>query len=684
MAPLQASDANQLPLVRLGIASGLFTALRLRHAPTADHSLRVAVTCSRWAQLTQLGASERDELEVAALLHDIGKIGVPDPVLKKPSALSSDQALAMRQATPFALRILRDCCATPNILRAIEFVHAWFDGSDGKLQGEAIPLASRMIAIADAFDAMTTDRAYRKAFPRERAVSELFEGSGSQFDPTLVAEFAGIQAEGHDFAAASTQHWLAAIAAGSQERHWQMQTASSEGAPVRSVEQSFFETLFASSRDAVIFIAPHLQILRWNPAAEVLTGIAAEQIVDCCWHPKLVGLKHASGILVNEEECPITRAANAHTRLRQPVNITTRLMDVIPIEANLIPVSSEGGDPLGSVLVFQDKSKEHTWQAKIKSLHDQVSRDGLTGVANRKEFDRFLGEAVSKHISRRSACSLIICDIDRFKRINDELGHPAGDAGLVAFANLLTQSCREGDLVARYGGEEFVIVCNDCGAVEAAQLAEKVRVALETTKISELGDRVVTASFGVTELQPGDNAETMLRRADRGLLQAKETGRNKVVELGNGMRAVKGAAKPSSRWWSHWGRGKSSVPKSVEVSLVTNAPMNLVVQKLHGFIADHDAEVLAVEPNHIRLHVTTTRAATRRRRSDRPILFRLEITLSERVLSHRHALTSATAIDVQLAPLRVRDRRQRPDEAAEHLLTSLRSYLVAYPEATSS
>ena len=673
-----AAEENKLPLVRLGIANGLFTSLRLRHAPTADHSLRVAMICSHWAQVTEMAAEERDELEVAALLHDIGKIGVPDPVLKKPSALSPEQAMAMRQATPFALRILSDCCQTPGILEAIQHVHEWFDGSDGNRKGTDIPLSSRMIAIADAFDAMTTDRVYRKALPRERAIAELFESSGTQFDPTLVAQFATLQAShGNTFSLPPSQEWLSALAAGGSNRHWGLQVGLNPS-DVVCRESLFFASLVASSRDAVIFLDSHLSIIRWNQAAEILTGISSDQIVDCCWHPKLVGLKHADGVLVSETECPIIKAARDHVRMSQLVNITTRQGDVIPIEVNTIPVSSHESEPLGSVIVFHDKTSEQTWRAQIESLNDQVARDGLTGVANRAEFDRFHQQAIAAHIAQGTACSLIICDIDRFKRINDELGHQAGDAALVNFAGMLTQCCREGDLVARYGGEEFVIVCNDCGASEASQLAEKIRATLEATQMPELGGRSVTASFGVTELQQGDDAETMLRRADRGLLQAKETGRNKVVELGTGMQPADESSKRSRSWWTPWGGNSRLKSKSVEKSLLTNVPMNLVAQKLHGFISDKDANVLLVEPQRVQLQVTSSAETHSRRSSDRPITFNIELGFRELADDTEHPLMASTVIDVKLSPLRVRDRRQRPEEVAEQLLSSLRSYLMAH------
>jgi HD-GYP domain-containing protein (c-di-GMP phosphodiesterase class II) len=98
---------NQLVQVRLGIASSLFAALRARHAPTAHHSLRVALSCSAWGAMLGLSETERDELEVASLLHDIGKIGVPDSVLLKPARLTPDEFLVVERHRLIGVEILR-------------------------------------------------------------------------------------------------------------------------------------------------------------------------------------------------------------------------------------------------------------------------------------------------------------------------------------------------------------------------------------------------------------------------------------------------------------------------------------------------------------------------------------------------------------------------------------------------
>ena len=125
------------------------------------------------------------------------KIGAPDEILRQSTALTCDQAAQISQTRRYGLEILSSCCQSPNILEIVAYVGAWFDGSRSEFhkQREEMPLAARMISIVDAFDAMTTDRVYRKAIPRERAIAELFSCSGTQFDPQLVTDFAWMNSE---------------------------------------------------------------------------------------------------------------------------------------------------------------------------------------------------------------------------------------------------------------------------------------------------------------------------------------------------------------------------------------------------------------------------------------------------------------------------------------------------------
>jgi len=171
--------------------AALVAALAAKDPATASHTERCSWYAARLAE--QLGLGERDTsiVRLASLLHDIGKLAVPDDVLFKPGPLDDDEWALMRQHPVTALHILGQIRSVADATPAILHHHEHFDGSgypDGLTNG-SIPIASRILLVTDAFDAMTTDRPYRRAMPVEAAVEELTRNAGTQFDPVVVEAF---------------------------------------------------------------------------------------------------------------------------------------------------------------------------------------------------------------------------------------------------------------------------------------------------------------------------------------------------------------------------------------------------------------------------------------------------------------------------------------------------------------
>jgi diguanylate cyclase (GGDEF)-like protein/PAS domain S-box-containing protein len=171
--------------------SALVAALAAKDPATASHTERCSWYAARLAE--ELGLGERDTsiVRLASLLHDIGKLAVPDDVLFKPGPLDDHEWTLMRQHPVTALNILGQIRSVADATPAILHHHEHFDGSgypDG-LAGDRIPIASRILLVTDAFDAMTTDRPYRRAMPVEAAVEELKSNAGTQFDPDVVEAF---------------------------------------------------------------------------------------------------------------------------------------------------------------------------------------------------------------------------------------------------------------------------------------------------------------------------------------------------------------------------------------------------------------------------------------------------------------------------------------------------------------
>ena len=181
-----------------------------------------------------------------------------------------------------------------------------------------------------------------------------------------------------------------------------------------------------------------------------------------------------------------------------------------------------------------------------QALIEIATLDGLTGIYNRREFNRFLTIEVEKSRRDSSPVSMVMVDIDHFKSINDTYGHQAGDDALRWVSAILRQEIRPGDIASRYGGEEFALILPNTQAEEAAVVAERIRARMEREEvpIQNHPPISVTASLGcATFPYIGDSEELLMNAADKALYRAKETGRNRVchaqMDLGEAMPDLK-------------------------------------------------------------------------------------------------------------------------------------------------
>ncbi|MEJ2608928.1 MAG: GGDEF domain-containing protein [Candidatus Thiodiazotropha sp.] len=155
--------------------------------------------------------------------------------------------------------------------------------------------------------------------------------------------------------------------------------------------------------------------------------------------------------------------------------------------------------------------------------------DSLTKVKNRTAFDSNFSRELELNRRNNSNLSLIVMDIDFFKRINDQFGHAIGDMVLVEVAKTIEQTIRSSDALYRYGGEEFVVILNGTDMAGAQLLAARIRENVENMRIDSIKSLRVTLSLGVSMLHEQDNNQTLFERADRALYEAKNSGRNRVV-----------------------------------------------------------------------------------------------------------------------------------------------------------
>lgn len=193
--------------------------------------------------------------------------------------------------------------------------------------------------------------------------------------------------------------------------------------------------------------------------------------------------------------------------------------------AELVDYLDQMTDLLASLAEQNHKLSE--WNRNLAELS---TTDGLTGLANRRHFMQMLMQEMAKAQRRGGALSLLMIDVDHFKRANDLAGHQAGDQALQLLARWLRQGVREVDAVGRYGGEEFIVLLVDCTLPSAVMVAEKLRrkAMEESFKRSVPVLEGFTVSIGAATLQPGMTPRELIAAADRALYRAKSKGRNCV------------------------------------------------------------------------------------------------------------------------------------------------------------
>jgi len=161
-------------------------------------------------------------------------------------------------------------------------------------------------------------------------------------------------------------------------------------------------------------------------------------------------------------------------------------------------------------------------------LRQLAVTDHLTGAVNRRFFEEMLRNSIDLAARTGRPLSLLFIDLDRFKSINDDFGHEAGDRALKATVDTIRADLRESDVIARFGGEEFCVMLPETGQKAASEIAERLRSRREASLVEGI-DRALTMSLGVAALLPGDDALGLVARADRALYQAKAAGRNRWV-----------------------------------------------------------------------------------------------------------------------------------------------------------
>lgn len=284
------------------------------------------------------------------------------------------------------------------------------------------------------------------------------------------------------------------------------------------------------------------RVLIWNKACERLTGIKAIELVGTRDHwrafyeaprPCLADLiaqgrlSEAKALYVAHDD-PASLAFGVHA---ENWCVMPRLGSELYLAIDAGPIYDEDGLLLAVVETLHDMTEHRRVQTKLEQL---ATRDGLTGIANRRSFDERLAREWKRERRDSSTLSLLMIDIDHFKRYNDTYGHQAGDGCLQKIASMLEQVVfRPGDLVARYGGEEFAVILTATSAAGASIVARRILDRIAALAIPHAADKrgYVTLSIGIASSlpKPEMTLEDLIAGADGALYRAKRAGRNRFV-----------------------------------------------------------------------------------------------------------------------------------------------------------
>jgi diguanylate cyclase (GGDEF)-like protein/PAS domain S-box-containing protein len=304
---------------------------------------------------------------------------------------------------------------------------------------------------------------------------------------------------------------------------------------VLSERERWLSTVLRSIGDAVMATDHEGRVTFMNPVAEELTGRSQEESIREPLNAVLALRSEGANTPIKIRVKEIIRLG--HWPLPQQSYLRAKNGGEVPIDLNAAFIRDEKEEATGIVLVFRDitERKQHEEKLNFLAIHDS-----LTGLPNRALFNDHLALAISNARRTRHRVVLMMLDLDRFKKVNDSMGHDVGDRLLRAVGERLLLLRRQGDTVARLSGDEFMLLCPDVPEPEAAtEIALRMLASFEED-FSVGGSRIhITASIGLS-LYPDDgrDPEDLIKKADMAMYGAKEAGRNTCQRYSSGMRPL--------------------------------------------------------------------------------------------------------------------------------------------------
>jgi diguanylate cyclase (GGDEF)-like protein/putative nucleotidyltransferase with HDIG domain len=572
----QKKHAEEVSNLHLRTIEALALAIDAKDQTTHAHLQRVRIYAMEIARELELNESEESALRAAAILHDIGKLAVPEHIISKPGRLTPEEFEKMKIHPVVGAEILERVQFPYPVVPIVRAHHEKWDGTGYPygIAGEDIPIGARILSVVDCLDALATDRQYRRALPLDEAMKIVRSEAGKAFDPRVVDVLSRRYVELEQKAQAirmpeklSTEVKITnglAPAAG-----FESTGAAREPGKSSSVD---FLTSIAAARQEVQALFEISQDLGNSLSLDETLSVLAVRLRKIIPHHSLaIWVRRGNALfpdyvsgddfrLFSALEIPVGQGLSgwvAENRkpilngnpsvepgyLNDPSKFSTlRAAVAVPLEGvnGVVGVltlyhaerDSFTKDHVRILLAISGKIGMSIENAiRFRQAESSATTDFLTKLPNARSLFLQLDSELSRGRRNHLPMAVMVLDLDGFKAVNDRFGHMEGNKVLHTVATALKGACREYDYVARMGGDEFVVllpgVDPDDAAVKMADFRDVVR---------EIGNQMfhgnlLTVSIGVANF-PGDgsDAEELLAEADRRMYKQKRAHRSQTVE----------------------------------------------------------------------------------------------------------------------------------------------------------
>jgi diguanylate cyclase (GGDEF)-like protein/putative nucleotidyltransferase with HDIG domain len=545
----------------------LALAIDARDQTTHLHLQRVQLSALAVARELKLSEPELDALNTAAMLHDIGKLGIPDHILLKPGSLTPQEWEKMKTHAAIGADMLARMHFPQMVSDIVKTHHEKWDGTGYPqgLSGTDIPLGARILSAVDCLDALASDRPYRTAHTLEEAMEMVRSQNGKSYDPAIIAilerKYMELDQLARGNIAKSAVNSKAAAETASQHGIASLAThllAESNAAPNNDILDPIIsarqETRLLQALASDLAHSAHL-----DEVVSVIYKCLSQKIrydtlglyIRRQDHLEPISFLGGHHYLFTKRVFPITQGLSGwvalHGRpvLNGNVSIECCYENDSLILNNLqtalaVPFAGKRGTAGVITLYHLDRNAfDHDdlrilesaslqigpaieTVMKFQNAEESAATDHLTGVPNARAFEIHLSQELERAAREKTHVGVLVCDLDGFKQVNDRFGHLKGNEVLRCVAQSLRETCRSSDYLARIGGDEFVIVVPNFQGDYSAQL-ERLREAAVIAGLLASGEPCLSMSVGVASFPvDGVSAESLIAEADRRMYQLKQ------------------------------------------------------------------------------------------------------------------------------------------------------------------